>query len=143
MKMLRPLATTLARLEEPAYAALRIVVGLLFMQHGIDKLFGGISGMPQPEVASQMWIGGIIELGGGALVTLGLFTRVAAFLSSGQMAVAYFQFHWPTKDPHLAHLAWHPMVNHGEAAVLYCFVFLFIAMRGAGPYSIDARLSRA
>jgi putative oxidoreductase len=137
--MLRPLASALARLESPAYAALRIVAGAMFAQHGVDKLLVSLSGMPHPPVGSQMWIGGLIELVCGGLVALGLFARPAAFLASGQMAVAYFQFHWKL---HMAGRAWLPVVNHGELAVLYCFVFLLIAARGAGLFSVDQLRSR-
>ena len=111
------------------YAALRIVAGLLFMQHGAQKLFGALGGRQQ-ELLSQMGLAGVIELVGGAMMTIGLFASPVAFLASGQMAWAYFQAHAPR--------AWFPIQNGGELAVLYCFLFLFIAASGSGKLSIDA-----
>lgn len=113
-----------------AYALLRIVVGLLFAMHGSQKLMGfpgDGAGMP---LASLMGVAGIIELVGGLLIMVGLFTRPAAFLASGTMAVAYFMAHFP-KHPL-------PIINEGELAVVYCFVFLFIAAYGSGIWSIDS-----
>jgi putative oxidoreductase len=127
-------ARTLSRFEPTAYAVFRIVVGFLFLWHGLSKLTGFLG--PQMPTGSQMWIGGVIELVCGALVMLGLFTRYAAFLASGTMAVAYFQFHWKL---HVADYAFLPVVNQGEAAVLYCFAFLFIACRGPGALSLDGK----
>ena len=118
-----------------AYALMRIVTGLMFFFHGVQKILGVFSDHPQPLIWSQMWIGGIIELAGGLLVGLGLWTRLAAFLCSGEMAVAYFQFHWKFQlGPNLF-----PAVNHGEMAVLYCFVFFFIACRGGVKWSLDKK----
>lgn len=116
-----------------AYALLRIVSGLLFAFHGMQKVFG-ILGDGQP-VGSQFWIGGVIELVAGIAVAFGAWTRWAAFISSGMMAVAYFQFHWLFRFDS----KFFPAVNGGELAVVYCFLFLFIASKGAGPWSIDAR----
>lgn len=116
------------------YAMLRIVVGLLIAVHGMQKILG-ILGGHQPEVMSQLWIGGAIELVGGLSVALGVFTRWAAFLLSGTMAVAYIQFHWKL---HLDE-RFFPAVNRGELALVYCFVFLYIASRGAGRWAIDKR----
>jgi len=121
------------RLRELTWAALRIVAGAMFAIHGSDKLFGWPGVHEQPEMFSQVWIGGIIELACGALVAIGLFARAAAFVASGQMAVAYFQFHWKLE---LAHYKWLPIVNHGEDAALYCFVFLAIAAHGPGRFAI-------
>jgi putative oxidoreductase len=130
--------TVLSRLEPVAYAALRVVAGLLFMVHGTQKLLGWPEAMKAaPAIGSQVWIGGVIELVGGLLIAIGLFTRPAAFIASGMMAVAYAQFHWKLE---LAGLQWLPAVNKGELAVVYCFLFLFIATRGAGRASLDARL---
>lgn len=130
-----------ARYEQLAFAVLRIVSGLLFSVHGMQKLFGWFGAPPQPPVGSQMWIGGVIELVAGLLIAAGLFTRPLAILASGTMAVAYFQFHWKMA---VEKFAWLPAVNQGELAVIYCFLFLFIAAYGAGPYSLDARMrSRA
>lgn len=119
----------LARFETPAYAALRIVAGFLFMFHGLQKLFGMYGGTAVP-LASQFGLAGVIELVGGVLIALGLFTWLVAFICSGEMAVAYFQAHQPQGT-------W-PIENGGELAALYAFLFLFIATRGGGPYSLDA-----
>ncbi len=127
-----------ARYESHAYAALRIVSGVLLAFHGVQKLIGWYARVPQPPVGSQLWIGGWIELLGGALMAIGLFTRPAAFICSGMMAVAYFQFHWKLA---LAGGKWLPALNNGELTVIYCFLFLFIAARGGGAYSMDARRS--
>ncbi len=125
-----------ARGERAAFAALRIVTGALFCVHGMQKLFNWPPSGHSIALASQLGVGGIIELLCGTLVALGLFTRPAAFLASGTMAVAYFQFHWKLA---FANNAWLPAVNRGELAVLYCFVFLFIAAHGPGAASLDAR----
>ena len=93
---------------------------------------------PPPDVFSQMWIGGLIELVCGALIALGLMTRAAAFLASGTMAVAYFQFHWKLQGG--AQLL--PIANGGEMSALYCFVFLWLSAAGAGPWSLDALRGR-
>ncbi len=118
----------LARLEPYAYAALRIVGGLLFLFHGLQKLFGMYGGTAV-SLASQRGVAGVIELAGGTLIMIGLFTVPAAFLASGQMAVAYFQVHHPQ--------GFWPIENRGELAALYCFLFLYIATRGAGTWSLD------
>jgi putative oxidoreductase len=127
------------RIEPWAYSALRAVAGFMFLFHGTQKLFGVLGSHGVPAVGSQMWFGGIIELACGTLIALGLFTRAAAFLASGQMAVAYFQFHWKLA----LGSAILPIVNKGELAVLYCFVFLVICLRGPGPISLDRLLRRA
>jgi len=114
------------------HALLRIVTGLLFWSHGGQKLFGWPVPMP-PEHATLdpvIFAAGVIELVGGGLVMIGLLTRWAAFICSGQMAVAY----WMAHGLH----ALHPIANQGELAVLYCFVFLFFAAHGAGIWSVDA-----
>lgn len=128
------MSKALARLEPYAYAALRIVAGLLFLFHGLQKIFGMYGGKAMP-LMSQMGLAGIIEVVGGALVMVGLFTVPAAFIASGEMAVAYFQAHQPS--------GFWPIQNRGELAALYCFVFLFIATRGAGLLSIDRVLGGA
>ena len=117
------------------WTLLRVVFGLMFVQVGGLKLFGWFGGMPgangaPPPVLSQVWIGGVLEIVGGALIALGLFTRPVAFILSGEMAVAYWQFHAPNGT-------W-PIQNHGEGAVLYCFIYLFMAAYGAGDWSLDA-----
>lgn len=122
----------LAKHTETAYALLRIMSGSLFLCHGLQKV-AGVLGGKIPALGSQIWVGGVIELVAGLAIALGLFTRWAAFLSSGMMAVAYFQFHWSFKmGP-----AFFPIVNKGELAVLYCFVFLLIACQGGVKWCLD------
>jgi putative oxidoreductase len=119
--------------SEEAYAALRIVSGLLFSFHGAQKLLGVLMDPTMmPPVGSQMWFGGVIELVGGVFIMLGLFTCYAGLLASGEMAVAYFQFHWKFAFDN----NFFPVVNHGEMAVIYCFLFLYIATKGAGKWSV-------
>ena len=121
-----------------AYVLLRVVAGLMFLQYGGVKIFGWLGGMPpdQPPVTvgSLVWIGGMLELIGGALVLIGLFTRPVAFILSGEMAVAYWKFHygWGTGKG----WTW-PVENHGGEAVLFCFIFLLFAAHGAGMLSVD------
>ena len=110
---------------------LRIVAGAMFMMHSLSKLFDWRGG--EKEMFSQLWFGGVIELVCGTLVAIGLFTRPAAFLASGTMAVAYIQFHWKVE---LASQKFFPIVNKGETALLYCFLFLFIAARGAQKWAV-------
>jgi putative oxidoreductase len=119
----------LGRYAEAIYAVMRIVVGVLFACHGAQKLFGAFGG--QSMLGNPMMtFAGVIELAGGLLVALGLFAGWAAFLASGQMAVGYFMAHAPN--------GFWPIVNKGELAVVYCFVFLYIAAKGAGRFSLDA-----
>jgi putative oxidoreductase len=113
---------------EVIYTLLRVMAGLMFALHGAAKLLG-IGGQKVP-LASLAGVAGIIELVGGLLIAIGLFTSVAAFVASGEMAVAYFMVHAPQ--------GFHPVQNQGELAALYCFLFLYIAARGAGRYSADA-----
>jgi putative oxidoreductase len=116
--------------EPQTHALLRIVAGFLFLWHGMQKLFGFPGELPAGVPAFITWIAGPIELFGGILIMVGLFTRPAAFLASGLMAFAYWMGHgWRAPLP---------MVNQGELAALYCFVFLYLAARGAGPWSADA-----
>jgi putative oxidoreductase len=129
---------TLKSFEEPAYALLRVGAGLMFCFHGVQKVFRVLTDHP-PAVGSQIWVGGVIELVGGVLIALGAFTRCAAFVASGTMAVAYTQFHWKLQGG--AQLL--PAVNKGELALVYALLFLFIACHGAGRYSVDARRRRA
>lgn len=119
-----------------ALAALRIVAGLLFLAHGVIKVFGFPTGAEpgQQELLSLFGIGGVIELITGLLLILGLFTRPAAFIASGQMAVAYWMFHFPSSP--------YPAVNGGDAAILYCFIFLYIFTAGPGAWSIDNRTAK-
>lgn len=123
----------LEKFSSHTYALLRIVTGLMFAFHGTQKIFGVLSAYPMPTVGSQAWIGGIIELVGGLLVFAGFQTRLAAFLCSGTMAVAYFQFHWKFQ----LGSKFFPAINEGELAVLYCFVFLYIACRGGVQWCLD------
>lgn len=131
----------LSRLLEPrseaAYAFMRIVTGLLFSFHGMQKIFGAFTDK-MPELSGQIWVGGVIELVGGLLIALGLGTAYAAFLCSGTMAVAYVQFHW--KGQLGAQLL--PALNKGEPALVYAVVFLFIACKGTGAYGLDRLLGR-
>lgn len=126
-----------ARAEAVSYALLRFVAGFLFLFHGIQKLFGEFTTKVPPAIWSQKWFGGVIELVGGTLIAVGLFTRPAAVLASGTMAVAYWQFHAIERGQIL------PVQNGGELAALYCFVFLFIALRGGGAISLDRHIGRA
>jgi putative oxidoreductase len=126
----------LSKYSEETYALLRFVVGFLFLFHGAQKILGLLtdpSMMPPP--GSEMWIGGIIELVGGIFIAIGLFTRYAAFVTCGEMAIAYFQFHWKFAFDN----NFFPIVNHGEMAVLYCFVFLYIITKGGGRFSVDGQ----
>ena len=130
------LGRLLSPAQEPVYAAMRIIVGLLFAFHGLQKIFGMLSEF-QPPVGSQLWIGGVIELVAGLLIAFGLLTVWAAFLASGTMAVAYAQFHWKFAFDS----SFFPAINKGELAVVYAFVFLFIACKGAGIASLDGMRS--
>jgi putative oxidoreductase len=128
--------------NSPAWAprvlgVLRIVVALLFIQHGTLKLFGvpAVEGMGQVPLMSLFGVAGILEFVGGALLLLGLFTRPVAFVLSGEMAAAYFIGH--------AHGGFLPIVNHGELAVTWCFLFLYFFAAGPGAFSLDARRGKA
>jgi putative oxidoreductase len=127
------------RAKDVTFFLLRVVAGLLFLQAGGMKLFDWFGGVPaefggHPQFPAQTWFGGVLEFYGGAAILLGCCTRPIAFVLSGEMAVAYFQFHQPQG-------AW-PIQNHGEPAVLLCFVFLLFAAHGSGPWSVDALLRR-
>jgi putative oxidoreductase len=120
-----------ARLSGWALSLLRIVAAALFIEHGTQKYFGFPTPFPMGEIhaLSLFGLAGALELAGGALLLLGLFARPAALLLSGEMAVAYFMAHAPQ--------GFYPIANGGEAAILYCFVFLLLAVAGPGPLSID------
>lgn len=124
--------TFLQQYTEETYALLRMVAGAMFLFHGVQKTFGVMTEFV-PAVGSQIWIGGLIELLGGLAIALGFGTRIAAFLCSGTMAVAYTQFHWKLD----LGAKFFPGVNEGELALLYSFLFLFIACRGPGKWSLD------
>ena len=124
--------------ESQAYAAFRIVVGLLFLWHGSQKLFGFPEAMPAGAPAFIVYIAGPIELLGGVLVMIGLLTSWAAFICSGLMAFAYWMGHGLGLNGPFSIF---PLVNHGELAILYCFAFLFISARGAGIWSVDGSRS--
>jgi putative oxidoreductase len=128
------MAPILGRLSTSLYAVLRIVTGFLFFQHGLPKLFGGFGSDRPAELFSQMGLAGIIEVFGGIAIAIGLFTSPVAFIASGEMAVAYFQAHAPR--------GFWPIVNGGELAALYCFVFLYFAAMGSGKWSVDAMRGR-
>lgn len=122
----------LSQYSNSVYAILRIMSGLMFTFHGVQKIFGILTDH-QPPVGSQIWIGGLIELVCGIMIVIGLLTHWAAFLASGTMAVAYIQFHWQLQFG----ASFFPAVNKGELAALYCFLFLYIACRGAVKWGID------
>lgn len=123
---------TFATIWQPRILSVfRIIVGLLFMEHGLAKLFGfpHVAAYDHLQLFSLLGLAGIIETFGGLLVALGLFTRVAAFVMSGEMAVGYFMSHAPR--------GFFPMLNGGDAAVLYCFIFLYFVFAGSGSWSLD------
>ena len=121
------------RYSGQALSLLRIVAALLFLLHGTSKLFGFPPlSMPAPEPGSLLWLGALLELVGGSLLLVGFFSRPIAFFLSVEMAVAYFMFHAPK--------SLYPSVNEGDAAILFCFVFLYIALAGPGPWAVDRPL---
>jgi len=119
----------LERFQPQLLAILRIVTGLLFLEHGLSKFFGFPVPFPVHPLPTLLLAAGVIELVAGLLITIGLFTRLAAFIASGEMAVAYWMQHFP-KSP------W-PLANMGEGAILFCFVFLYICAAGPGAWSLD------
>jgi len=124
----------MSKLQDPVFALTRVVFAFLFACHGAMKLFGAFGGHPMLH-NPWMLTAGIQEFGGGILIGLGLFTRLVAFVLCGEMAVAYFKMHFPG--------GFWPILNHGEPAVLYCFFFLYLSVRGAGRLSIDGKRGKA
>lgn len=117
------------------FSILRIIAGLMFMQHGLSKYFGFPAVSPPGfHALGLLGVAGVIEIVCGGLVAIGLFARVAAFIASGEMAFAYFMSHFPR--------SFFPQANGGELAIFFCFVFLYIALEGPGPWSVDAARSR-
>ncbi|AMM83619.1 DoxX family protein [Martelella lutilitoris] len=126
-KMLQPMA--------PYFLALlRVVAGLLFLEHGTQKILHFPVSDMHPPMFSLLWFGGILEIVGGALIIVGLYTRISAFVLSGMMAVAYFMFHAPN--------SFFPALNGGDAAILFCFVFLYMVFAGPGAFSLDGKRKR-
>lgn len=121
----------LSRYQPYALAALRIIAALLFIEHGTQKLFGFPASQMEGSLPTLLLVAALLELVGGILVLVGLFTRPVAFLLSGQMAVAYFMAHAPTSV--------FPVLNGGDAAILFCFIFLFLVTSGPGAFSVDKR----
>ena len=124
----------LSRWQPQLLALLRIVTGLLFLEHATSKFFAFPVPFPMQPLPPMLTAAGVIELVAGVLITIGLFTRIAAFIASGEMAVGYFMMHFPQ--------GFWPLVNKGEAAILFCFIFLYLAAAGAGAWSIDAARMR-
>jgi putative oxidoreductase len=124
---------SLNRFADPFYCIMRLVVGLMFACHGLDKIFGAFH--PKAEALPPlMVVGGWVEIVCGFLIAFGLLTRLAAFVASGEMAVAFFMIHAPN--------GLIPYVNKGELAVVYCFVFFYIFLRGAGSWSVDGMIGK-
>ena len=125
---------TANRFAPHVLSIVRIMSALLLLQHGFSKFFAWPMVMKQPAMFSLYWWAGAIEIVGGVLLLFGLFTRPVAFILSGELAFAYFIGHAPK--------SFFPLVNNGEAAVLFCFVFLYLAFAGGGPWSADAMIRR-
>jgi putative oxidoreductase len=130
------LYATLERYRPYILSILRIVVGLLFLEHGLSKVFNFPAPSPVPSLSGLLILAAILETVGAALFLVGAFTRIVAFVLSGEMAFAYFMAHAPR--------SFYPVVNSGELAVIYCFIFLYFAFAGGGPLSVDrAALNQA
>ena len=126
--------TWLSRWQPQLLALLRVVTGLLFLEHATQKFFAFPTPFPVNPLPPMLMAAGVIELITGVLVTLGLFTRLAAFVAAGEMAVGYFMMHMPQ--------GFWPAVNKGEAAILFCFIFLYLAAAGPGAWSVEAARTR-
>lgn len=126
--------TWLSRWQPQLLALLRIVAGLLFLEHATQKFFAFPIPFPVQPLSPILVAAGVVELVAGILITIGLFTRLAAFLASGEMAIAYFMMHFPK--------GFWPAANKGEAAILFCFIFLYIAAAGPGAWSVDGARTR-
>jgi putative oxidoreductase len=124
-----PIEQTVSAASPYVRGIVRIAVALLFLEHGLSRLFGWPSPLATPPVLTMYWFAGMIEMCGAVLFGLGLFTRPVAFVLSGQMAIAFFKQHFP-QDP------W-PILNGGELAVLFCFLWLYLCVAGPGPISLD------
>ncbi|CVI57266.1 DoxX family protein [Agrobacterium leguminum] len=122
---------SLSRYRPQALGALRIMTALLFMAHGTQKLFGFPASQMEGSLPTLMLVAALLEFVGGILVLIGLFTRPVAFILSGQMAVAYFMAHAPSN--------FFPTLNGGDAAILFCFIFLYLFVAGPGAFSVDER----
>ena len=129
------MTTTLTQHAPKMLSVLRIMAALLFMAHGTMKLLGFPASEAVPPAFSMGWIAGVLELIGGAMLVVGFLTRPTAFILSGLMAAAYFIAHAPQ--------SFFPVLNSGDAAILYCFVFLYFVFAGPGPWSVDAARNRA
>jgi putative oxidoreductase len=138
--MVTTLDARLAGYHSPVLSVFRIIFGLLYMMHGSQKLFDWPIAAPAPiETGSfPFWWAGLIEFVLGILITVGLFTRIAAFVASGEMAFAYFYQHWPILKGDASAPFW-PIANGGELAVMFCFAFLLLATTGAGAWAADTR----
>lgn len=125
------MTNTLTRYAPHVLSVLRVVAAFIFLLHGTQKLIGIPAATRMPDFLSMLWVAGALEIVGGVLLILGLFTRPTAFVMSGLMAFAYFIAHAPRSI--------FPTLNGGDAAILYCFVFLYLVFAGPGPWSLDAR----
>lgn len=135
--MMETMAATMAAWAPRALSVLRIITGLMIIEHGMAKLLGWpvVPAFAQLKLFSLLGLAGTIELVGGALLILGLFTQPAAFILSGEMAVAYFMVHEPR--------SFFPLINGGSLAIIYCFACLYLSTAGAGPWSVDATMKKA
>lgn len=133
----------LKKFEPYAYVLLRIVFGFMFLCHGLSKIFG-LWGVQKPEMPIMV-VGGWIELIGGAMILIGLLTPLAAFIVSGEMAVAFFKFHYLSPNPNNPgqHYPFLPIQNGGDLPVIYCFLALYLVFRGAGILSVDALIGKS